>query len=81
VGRSMAELARNHQVIAITHLPQIAALAHAHYVVEKRVSEGRTITQIRRLGSEESLEQVAMLITGSEVTDAMRQSARELMKN
>lgn len=81
VGRSMAELARNHQVIAITHLPQIAALAHAHYVVEKRVLEGRTITQIRRLDSEESLEQVAMLITGAEVTDAMRQSARELMKN
>lgn len=81
VGRSMAELARNHQVIAITHLPQIAALARAHYVVEKRVSEGRTITQIRRLDGEESLEQVAMLITGAEVTDAMRQSARELMKN
>ena len=76
VGKSMAELARNHQVIAITHLPQIAALAHAHYVVEKRVSEGRTITRIRRLDSEESLEQVAMLITGAEVTDAMRQSAR-----
>ncbi len=81
VGRSMAELARNHQIIAITHLPQIAALAHTHYVVEKRVSEGRTITEIRQLDSEESLEQVAMLITGAEVTDAMRQSARELMKN
>ncbi len=81
VGRSMAELAENHQVIAITHLPQIASLAHAHYVVEKQVSQGRTTTQIRRLKREESLEQVAMLITGEEVTDAMRQSARELMNH
>lgn len=79
VGRSMAELAGEHQIIAITHLPQIAALANAHYVVEKRISGGRTTTQIRRLDVDESLEQVAMLITGVEVTDAMRQSAKELM--
>ena len=79
VGNSMADLARHHQIIAITHLPQIAALAQAHYVVEKRVVEGRAATQIRRLGHEESLEHVAMLITGEEVTDAMRQSAKELM--
>ncbi len=79
VGKSMAELAKYHQIIAITHLPQIAALAQAHYVVEKHVSEGRTTTQIRQLSDEESLEQVAKLITGSDVTDAMLQSARELM--
>ena len=80
VGVSMADLASSHQIIAITHLPQIAALAHAHYAVEKCVSDGRTATQIRKLGEEESLEQVAKLITGAEVTDAMRQSARELME-
>lgn len=80
VGHSMSNLARYHQIIAITHLPQIAALADSHYAVEKQVSDGRTTTQIRRLTEEESLEQVAGLITGSEVTDAMRQSARELMK-
>ncbi len=79
VGNRMADLAQSHQIIAITHLPQIAALANAHYVVEKRVSDGRTTTQIRQLRDEEPLEQVAMLITGAEVTDAMRQSARELM--
>ncbi len=79
VGESMADLARHHQIIAITHLPQIAALAKAHYVVEKPVVKGRATTQIRRLGPEESLEHVAMLITGAEVTDAMRQSAKELM--
>ncbi len=80
VGNSMADLARHHQIIAITHLPQIAALAQAHYVVEKQVVKGRATTQIRRLGHEESLEHVAMLITGAEVTDAMRQSAKELME-
>lgn len=80
VGKSMADLARHHQIIAITHLPQIAALAQAHYVVEKRVVKGRAATQIRRLENEECLEHVAMLITGSEVTDAMRQSAKELME-
>ena len=79
VGKSMADLARHHQIIAITHLPQIAALAQAHYAVEKPVVKGRATTQIRRLGREESLEHVAMLITGAEVTDAMRQSAKELM--
>ena len=80
VGKSMADLARHHQIIAITHLPQIAALAQAHYVVEKPVVKGRSTTQIRHLGHEESLEHVAMLITGAEVTDAMRQSAKELME-
>lgn len=80
VGNSMADLARHHQIIAITHLPQIAALAQAHYVVEKREVKGRAVTQIRRLGHEESLEHVAMLITGAEVTEAMRKSAKELME-
>ena len=80
VGKSMADLARHHQIIAITHLPQIAALAQAHYAVEKRVVKGRAATQIRRLENEECLEHVAMLITGAEVTDAMRQSAKELME-
>lgn len=80
VGKSMADLARHHQIIAITHLPQIAALAQAHYAVEKPVVKGRATTQIRRLGREESLEHVAMLITGAEVSDAMRQSAKELME-
>ncbi|MCY4158696.1 MAG: DNA repair protein RecN [Bacteroidetes bacterium] len=79
VGRSMEDLARCHQIIAITHLPQIAALAHTHHIVEKRISDARTTTRIRQLQNEESLEQIAMLITGKEVTDAARQSARELM--
>jgi len=79
VGRCMADLALHHQIITITHLPQIAALAHAHFVVVKQVSDGRTTTKIQQLSEEESIEQVAQLITGADVTDSMRQSARELM--
>ena len=79
VGKCMADLALHHQIITITHLPQIAALAHVHFVVVKQVSEGRTTTTIQKLSEEESIEQVAQLITGAEVTDSMRQSARELM--
>ena len=80
VGESMADLARYHQIIAITHLPQIAAAANAHFAVEKHIEKGRTSTQIRRLKDDEPLEHVAMLITGTEVTEAMRESARELME-
>ncbi|MCY4232354.1 MAG: DNA repair protein RecN [Bacteroidetes bacterium] len=81
VGNSMADLARHHQIITITHLPQIAALAHAHYVVEKRVTDGRTKTMIRRLSHDESVEHLAKLIAGGEITETMRESARELMQS
>ena len=79
VGRSMHDLASYHQIIAITHLPQIAALGDAHFRVAKHVEEGRTVTQIERLGEEEQATQVAALIGGEEVTGAALESARELM--
>lgn len=79
VGQSMHELAESHQIIAITHLPQIAARGDVHYLVEKYVDEGRTKTRIRRLSDELRAEQVAGLMSGAEVTEAALQSARELM--
>ena len=79
VGRSMAELARFHQIIAITHLPQIAALGDIHLRVSKLVEDGRTKTYMHRLGDEERAAQVASLIAGGGVTDAALESARELM--
>ena len=79
VGKSMAALGRYHQIIAITHLPQIASLGQAHFTVEKRVDGGRTRSYIRRLDDEERAEHVARLFSGAEVTDAMRASARELI--
>jgi DNA repair protein RecN (Recombination protein N) len=75
----MRDLASYHQIIAITHLPQIAALGDVHFRVAKRVEDGRTKTQIDRLDEEEQAAQVATLISGTEITDAALESARELM--
>ena len=80
VGHSMRDLAQYHQIIAITHLPQIAALGHVHFNVTKSVSKGRTRSSIERLSEEDRMAQVATLISGSEVTDAALESARELMQ-
>jgi DNA repair protein RecN (Recombination protein N) len=79
VGESMHDLARYHQIITITHLPQIAALGDRHFKVEKVVEEGTTKTTIHRLDEEEQATQVASLISGEEVTDAALENARELM--
>ncbi len=79
VGESMRYLAQYHQIISITHLPQIAALGDVHFSVEKVVEAGRTKTQIRRLEDAERAEQVATLLSGTEVTEATLESARELM--
>lgn len=79
VGRSMHDLASSHQIIAITHLPQIAARGDVHFLVEKYVDDGRTITRIRRLSDQTRAEHVASLMSGAEVTDAALKSARELM--
>lgn len=79
VGESMRQLAQYHQIIAITHLPQIAALADTHYAVEKHVAAGRATTAIRRLEETERAEHIAALITGPDITEASLKSARELM--
>jgi DNA repair protein RecN (Recombination protein N) len=79
VGRSLKSLSGFHQVIAITHLPQIAGLADAHFVVEKNESQKRTRSSIRRLALEEQVEEVARLMSGAEVTATGIAGARELM--
>ena len=80
VGDSMHDLARYHQIITITHLPQIAALGDRHFQVEKIVEDGTTKTMIHRLDEEEQATEVASLISGEEVTDAALKNARELME-
>ncbi|PSQ97738.1 MAG: DNA repair protein RecN [Bacteroidetes bacterium SW_9_63_38] len=79
VGESMHNLARYHQIITITHLPQIAALGDCHFKVEKVVENGTTKTQIRPLNEDEQATQVASLISGEEITDAALENARQLM--
>jgi len=79
VGASMHDLARYHQIITITHLPQIAALGDRHFRVEKIVVDGTTKTTVHRLDEGERATEVASLISGEEVTDAALENARELM--
>ena len=80
VGEAMHDLAQYHQIVAITHLPQIAALGDVHFKVEKTVTDGRTRSGLRRLSGDEREAAVAQLLAGDTVTDAARTSARELMQ-
>lgn len=79
VGKSIKSLSQFHQVIAITHLPQIAGMADTHFVVEKVEREKRTRTRLRKLELEERVEEVAKLMSGAQITDAGMRGARELM--
>ena len=76
---SLKKLSKHHQVIAITHLPQIAGLADTHFAVEKTETNKKTSTQLRKLDTEERVREVAKLMSGSEITEAGLKSARELM--
>ena len=79
VGKSLKSLSQFHQVISITHLPQIAGLADCHYRVEKKESKQRTTSNIRKLNDDERVREVARLLSGEEVTEAGMHGARELI--
>ena len=76
----MADVARRKQVLCVTHLPQIAAMADTHFSVEKGEKKGRTFTNVVRLGQEGRVEELARLIGGAAVTDVLKQSATELLE-
>ncbi len=78
VAEKMSVIARNHQVICITHLPQIAAMADVHYLIEKNVENNKTITSIRKLKQAEEIDEIARLLGGAEITQATLFSAREM---
>lgn len=78
VSEKMSLLGRNHQVICITHLPQIAAMADSHYLIEKSVSNQTTISTIRELSPQESVEELARMLGGVKITDTVLESAREM---
>ena len=78
VGEKLQKIAKNHQVILITHLPQIAAKADHHFLIEKTVEEGATHTRIHPLEEKESIEELARLLGGDELSEASLENAREL---
>ena len=78
VSEKLGILAKSHQVICITHLPQIAAMADSHYCIEKSEQNGKTVTNIMPLNEDGALNEVARLLGGEVITDAVLENAREL---
>ena len=79
VGRKLRALGSAFQVLCITHLPQIAAYADTHYVIEKQVDGGRTQTRVARLEEAGRIEELARMLGGEPITDALRTTAREML--
>ena len=78
VSEQLDTVAKAHQVICITHLPQIAAMADTHFVIEKSSTQDNTITDIRALETEESMGELARLLGSDELTEAALSNAREM---
>lgn len=78
VAEKIHKIGESHQVICITHLPQIAAMANHHYLIEKKVNNGKTMTSIEHLDSGQEIKELARLIGGVEITDTVLKSAREM---
>ena len=79
VGEKLWSLATQHQVICITHLPQLAAFAQQHFQVEKQIEDGRTITQVTQIEGEARVQELAQML--GEVSSGTLQSAQEIMDN
>jgi len=80
VGERMCSIARNHQLLCVTHLPQIAAMADVHFKIEKLVRNEVTTTYVTKLSDEEQIEELGRLLGGVQVTELTRQHAREMKK-
>jgi DNA repair protein RecN (Recombination protein N) len=79
IGRAIGDIAHHRQVVCITHLPQIAALGDAHFVVDKSESGGRTRARVRRLSATERVDEIARMIGGIKIGAAARHAAAELL--
>ena len=80
VGKKLLEVSRSRQVLCVTHSAQIAAMAGTHFRIEKSVSGGRTFTEVRPLSMDERCEEVARMISGTDVTDLTLQNAGEMLR-
>ena len=81
VGEKLGRLSKNHQIICITHLPQIASMEDVHFLIEKNVKGERTTTDIRLLDEEESQGELARLLGSGEMTRAVLENAKEMKEN
>ncbi len=79
LGKALAELARHHQVICVTHLPQIASYADCHWAVRKQFERGRSRTTITLLDEQCRIEELAAMLRGESAAEGTRQEAREML--
>ena len=79
IGRRLAMLAKNVQVLVVTHSPQVAALGQHHWRVEKHVSGGTTRSTVVQLAPAERVDEIARMLSGDQITDAARHAARALL--
>lgn len=78
VSEKMALISKNHQLICITHLPQIAAMADKHFIIEKSVENNKTQTNVKELDKEEEIKELARMLGGVSITETTMESAREM---
>jgi DNA repair protein RecN (Recombination protein N) len=79
VGKKLYSLARHHQIICITHIPQIAKFGDRHFNISKHVSKGRTITTIKALNEKERVQEIARMLGGEKITKATLNHAQEML--
>jgi DNA repair protein RecN (Recombination protein N) len=80
VGKNLKAVSQKHQVICITHLPQIASMGDVHYSVDKEIQSGRTRTIVRQLNAEDRVLEIAKLLGGEKITDSTLATAKELLQ-
>ena len=80
VGKKLKQVAAHNQVITVTHLPQVAALADAHFVVAKEIEKGRTFTRVKQLGDRDRVDELARMLGGVKITEQARRHAEEMVR-
>jgi DNA repair protein RecN (Recombination protein N) len=80
VGHKLQDLARYHQILCVTHLPQIAAFGQTHYQVSKREDQGRTMTSVERLRGDMVVDEIARMLGGTGASTATRTHAHEMLQ-
>jgi len=80
VSKKMGELSKQHQIICITHLPQIAAMADTHFKIEKYEKDGRTVTSLSHITGDDHIDEIGRLLGGEDISDTVRANAIELIK-
>ena len=81
VGRKLKTLSKRQQVVCITHLPQIAAFADQHFLIEKSDRDGRTRTSVRRMEEGERTQEIARMLSGAKLTETSLEHARQMLES